>query len=187
MNELIPIEIIENKIFVIRGQKVMLDSNLAQLYDVETKILNKAVKRNINRFPEDFMFQLTKEEWESLKSQIGISNKEKEFLRFQFGTSKETRGGRRFLPYVFTEHGVLMLSNVLNSEKAINVSIQIIRVFDKLRKFALTQNQLTERISSLEQAFMNYAKENNEDTEDLRKAINYLLDITKPATVGFKS
>ena len=172
ISELIPIEIIENKIFIIRGHKVMLDSDLAQLYDVETRIINRNVKRNINRFPEDFMFQLTDAEWKTLKSQIGISN--------------EKKGGRRFTPYVFTEHGILMLSNVLSSERAIAVSIQIIRVFEKLRQFALNQNQLTERIDSLEQAFMNYAKENNEDTEDLRKAINYLLDITKPAKIGFK-
>jgi len=172
MNEIVPIEIIENKIFIIRGQKVMLDSDLAKLYAVETRIINRNVKRNIGRFPEDFMFQLTKGEWENLKSQNGIS--------------KEIKGGRRFLPYVFTEHGILMLSNVINSERAINVSIQIIRVFDKLKQFALKQNELTERIGSLEHAFMNYAKENNQDTEELRKAINYLLDITKPAKVGFK-
>lgn len=181
MNELIPIEIIESKIFIIRGLKVMLDSDLALLYNVETKTLNRAVKRNIERFPEKFMFQLSSEEWKTLKCQIGTSNKN---LKQQNVASK--RGGKQKLPYVFTEHGTLMLSSVLNSEKAINVSIQIIEVFDKLRQFALNQNQLTERISSLEQAFVNYAKENNEDMEELRKAINYLLDITKPAKIGFK-
>lgn len=173
MNDLIPIEIIENKIFIVRGQKVMLDSDLAKLYGVETRIINRNVKRNINRFPDDFMFQLSNDEWADLISHFGIS--------------KEQKGGRRFLPYVFTEHGVLMLSNVLNSERAVNVSIQIIRVFDKLKQFALAHNQLTERITSLEQAFMNYAKENNQDIEELHKAINYLLDITKPSKIGFKS
>lgn len=171
MKELIPIEIIENKIFIIRGQRVMLDSDLANLYEVETRIINRNVKRNLNRFPQDFMFQLLEEEWRNLKSHFGIS--------------KNTKGGRRFLPYVFTEHGVLMLSNVLNSERAINVSIQIIRVFDKLKQFALNQNQLKDRIISLEQAFMNYAKENNEDIEELRKAVNLLLDIHKPTKIGF--
>lgn len=171
MNEVVPIEIIENKIFVIRGLKVMLDRDLAQLYEVETKALNRAVKRNVERFPEKFMFQLTKEEWKSLKYQFGTSN----------------RGGKQKLPYVFTEHGTLMLSSVLNSKRAINVSIQIIEVFDKLKQFALNQNQLTERIGSLEQAFMNYAKDNNKDIEELQKAVNYLLDITKPAKIGFKS
>jgi hypothetical protein len=170
MNELIPIEIIENKIFIIRGQKVMLDSDLAQLYDVETKDLNRAVKRNIERFPEKFMFQLTKEEWEGLKCQIGTSN----------------RGGKQKLPYVFTEHGTLMLSSVLNSKRAISVSIQIIEVFDKLKQFALKHNELREIISSLEQAFMTYSKENTEDFEELRKAVNLLLDIHKPAEIGFK-
>lgn len=173
MNELIPIEIIENKIFIIRGLKVMLDRDLAALYEVETKDLNRAVKRNIERFPEKFMFQLTNEEWGNLRCQFVTTNKKVSMIRSN--------------PYVFTEHGTLMLSSVLNSKRAINVSIQIIEVFDKLKQFALTQNQLTERISSLEQAFMNYAKENSEDIEDLRKAINYLLDITKPAKVGFKS
>lgn len=170
MDELIPIEVIENKIFIIRGLKVMLDSDLAQLYEVDTKSLNRAVKRNIERFPSKFMFQLLNEEWENLK--------------YQFGTS--SWGGKRKLPYVFTEHGTLMLSSVLNSKRAIAVSIQIIEVFDKLKQFALTQNQLTERISSLEQAFMNYAKENTEETEELRKAIIYLLNMTKPAKVGFE-
>ncbi len=93
---LIPVEIIENKIYVIRGHKVMLDSDLAQLYDVETKALNQAIKRNLERFPEDFMFQLTKEEWDSLRSQTV--------------TSKQGKGGRRYLPRVFTEHGILMLA-----------------------------------------------------------------------------
>lgn len=170
MNELIPIEIIENKIFIIRGHKVMLDRDLAQLYEVETKTLNRAVKRNIERFPEKFMIQLTDEEWQNLKCQFGTSS----------------WGGKRKLPYVFTKHGTLMLSSVLNSKRAINVSIQIIEVFDKLKQFALNQNQLTERISSLEQAFMNYAKETNEDVDDLRKAINCLLDIHKPSKIGFK-
>lgn len=173
MKEIVPIEVIENKIYIVRGQKVMLDSDLAHLYDVETRIINRNVKRNITRFPQDFMFQLTTDEWNDLKSHFGIS--------------KESKGGRRFSPYVFTEHGVLMLSNVLNSERAINVSIQIIRVFDKLKQFAFTQNQLTERIGSLEQSFMNYAKENSQDTEELRRAINYLLDITKPSKIGFNN
>lgn len=172
MNELIPTEIIENKIFIIRGQKVMIDSDLALLYGVETRIVNRNVKRNINRFPDDFMFQLSNDEWLALKSQNGIS--------------KDAKGGRRFTPFVFTEHGILMLSNILNSPRAINVSIQIIRVFDKLRNFALNQNQLTERISSLEQAFMSYASDNNKDIDELQKAIAYLLDITKPAKIGFK-
>jgi len=185
MNEIIPIEIIENKIFIIRGQKVMFDNDLAMLYDVETKVLNQAVKRNIERFPEKFMFQLTNEEWANLKCQIGTSSTTTFNLKSQIVTS--SWGGKRKLPFVFTEHGTLMLSSILNSKRAIAVSIQIIEVFDKLKQFASTQNELTERISSLEHAFMNYAKENSQDTEELHRAINYLLDITKPAKVGFET
>ena len=183
MQELIPIEIIENKIFLIRGLKVMLDRDLAQLYGVETKALNRAVKRNIERFPEKFMFQLTKEEWANLRCHFGTSNDK--FSKYQFGTSN--RGGKQKLPYVFTEHGALMLSSVLNSKRAISVSIQIIEVFDKLKQFALSQNQLKERISSLEDAFMNYSKENDEDVEELQRAVNLLFDIHRPAKIGFKS
>lgn len=106
---LIPIERIEQKIYGIRGERVMLDSDLAQIYGVTTFNFNKAVKRNIKRFPEDFMFQLTKEEHESLTFQIGISNK--------------GRGGRRYLPYVFTEHGALMAANVLSSDRAVESSV----------------------------------------------------------------
>jgi hypothetical protein len=105
MKALVPVEIIEKKILLIRGEKVMLDADLAELYEVETFNLNKAVKRNIDRFPQDFMFQLTREEVDSLRFQIGMSK-------------KEGRGGRRYLPYAFTEQGVAMLSSVLNSERA---------------------------------------------------------------------
>ena len=182
MQELIPIEIIEDKIFIIRGLKVMLDKDLAQLYGVETKALNRAVKRNIQRFPEKFMFQLTKEEWANLRCHFGTANEES--LKYQFGTSN--RGGKQKLPYVFTEHGALMLSSVLNSQRAINVSIQIIEVFDKLKQFALSQNQLQERIRSLEEAFTDYKKENDDDIEELQRAVNLLLDIHRPAKIGFK-
>ena len=119
----IPDEVIMHKIYFIRGQKVMLDSDLAELYEVETRRLNEQVKRNIKRFPEDFMFQLTNVEFENLKSQFATSS----------------WGGRRKPPYVFAEHGVLMLSSVLNSEKAINVNIQIMRIFTKIRQM-LTDN-----------------------------------------------
>ncbi len=121
MKELISVEIIERKILLIRGHKVMLDADLAELYEVETFNLNKAVKRNIDRFPEDFMFQLSKEEAASLRFQIGMSK-------------TEGRGGRRYLPYVFTEQGVAMLSTVLNSERAVKVNIEIMRTFVRLRK-----------------------------------------------------
>lgn len=122
----IPEEVITRKIHLIRGQKVMLDSDLAELYQVETKRLNEQIKRNTSRFPEDFMFQLTKQEWNNLKSQNATSS----------------WGGRRTLPYVFTEHGVLMLSSVLNSARAIAVNIHIMRVYTKLREMIITHKDL---------------------------------------------
>jgi phage regulator Rha-like protein len=136
---LVPPERIENTIFFIRGQKVMLDEDLAELYGVETKNLNKAVKRNIDRFPEDFMFQLNKKEWEN--------------LRFQIGTSSLEYGGRRYAPYVFTEQGVAMLSSVLQSKKAIAVNVEIMRAFVRLRRILASNKALSEKIIKLEEKY----------------------------------
>lgn len=127
---------IEKLIYIIRGQKVMLDSNLAELYEVETRVLNQTVKRQIKRFPKDFMFQLTEKEWEILKSQNVISS---------------AHGGRRKLPYVFTENGVAMLSGVLNSDRAISVNIAIMRTFTKLRSLLAGDESLAEKMAKLEQ------------------------------------
>ncbi|MEA3280623.1 MAG: ORF6N domain-containing protein [Thermodesulfobacteriota bacterium] len=135
----ISIERIEQAILLIRGQKVLLDADLAQLYGVETKILNKAVKRNLDRFPEDFMFQLTAEEAEN--------------LRFQIGTSKKQRGGRRYLPYAFTEQGVAMLSGVLNSPRAVKVNVEIMRAFVRLRQLMATHTDLARKLTALEQKY----------------------------------
>jgi hypothetical protein len=132
---LLPQERIESKIYVIRGENVMLDSDLAHLYGVLTKILNKAVKRNLKRFPRDFMFQLTEEEVKIV-------------LRFQIGTSK--RGGRRYLPYAFTENGVAMLSSVLNSERAMQVNVQIMRTFTRIRKLLSSHQEILKRLDRLE-------------------------------------
>ncbi len=126
---------IEQKILLIRGQKVMLDIHLAELYGVETRRLNEQVKRNIKRFPVDFMFQLTKEEYQNLISQFATSS---------------VWGGYRKLPYVFTEQGIAMLSGVLHSERAIEVNIAIMRAFVKLRQILATHKELAERISELE-------------------------------------
>lgn len=144
MKDLIPAERIEQKIYLVRGQKVMLDYDLAELYQVKTKNLNKAVKRNVRRFPKDFRFQLNKEETEDLRFQFGTSN-----LKSQFATSK--RGGRRYLPFVFTEQGVAMLSSVLNSERAIQVNIAIMRAFVKLRQILSTHKELASKLNELEQ------------------------------------
>lgn len=137
MKAIVPIEVIERKIYLIRGQKVMLDTDLAELYGVETKILKRTVKRNIDRFPEDFMFTLTGEEFENLRCQIGTSS----------------WGGSRYLPYVFTENGIAMLSGVLQSKRAIAVNIQIMRTFTKLRDLLLTHKDLKQRLEELEKKY----------------------------------
>jgi len=134
-NEIIAQDNIENKIFTIRGVQVMLDSDLAVLYQTETKFINRAVKRNHKRFPEVFMFQLTENEWANLK--------------YQFGTSSE-HGGRRTIPYVFTEQGVAMLSAVLNTERAINVSIQIMQAFVSMRNFLVNHASIFQRLDKVE-------------------------------------
>lgn len=157
MKDLVPREIIENKIYLIRGHKVMLDSELAILYKVGTKNLNKAVKRNIGRFPDDFMFQLTREEFRS--------------LRFHFGTSKKGRGGRRYLPMVFTEQGVAMLSSVLNSERAIQVNIAIMRVFVKLKQILSTHKDLIYKLNELERKF----EKHDVEIQSIFEAIRQLM------------
>jgi hypothetical protein len=134
----IPIEVIERKILLIRGQKVMLSTHLAELYGVETRVLNQAVKRNINRFPEDFMFQLNNSEAEQLVSQNVIPH-------------KKYLGGS--LPYAFTEQGVAMLSSVLNSERAVQVNIAIMRAFVKLREMIASNKKLAKRLDELEKKY----------------------------------
>jgi hypothetical protein len=136
MTDIVPIERIVQKIYIIKGRKIIIDSELANLYDVKTHVLNQAVKRNRERFPKDFMFQLSKKEYASLISQFVIS--------------KKGRGGRRKLPFVFTEHGVAMLSSVLNSKKAIEINIMIIRAFIKIRELLGTHKKLAMKIAQLE-------------------------------------
>lgn len=147
------IEIIHQKTYEIRGVKVMLDYDLAELYEVETKYINLAVKRNIKRFPKDFMFQLNENEWEVLRLQIATSKK---------------RGGNRYLPYVFTEQGLAMLSGVLNSDKAIEVNIAIMRAFVFIRQYALSHKDLTNQLKKLEAKY-------DKQFDDVYEAINYLL------------
>lgn len=137
MTKLIPRDVIESKILFFRGTKVMLDSDLALLYGVATFRLNEAVKRNRKRFPEDFMFQLTRKEHQNLISQIAISS----------------WGGRRKRPYAFTEHGILMLSSVLNSDRAVEVNIQIMRTFTKLRQLMLKHADLRKKIEEMEKKY----------------------------------
>jgi hypothetical protein len=138
MKAIVPIEVIEKKILLIGGQKVMLDSDLATLYGVPTKRLNEQVRRNVKRFPADFMYQLSKEEFESLKSHFATSS---------------SWGGRRTPPYVFTEQGIAMLSSVLNSDRAIDVNIQIMRTFVKLREVMSTHKDLAKKLADLEKKY----------------------------------
>ena len=145
--QLQPLENIENLIHVIRGKQVMLDRDLARLYGVEARALNQAVQRNIERFPEDFMFQLSKEEFENLRSQI-VTSSEEEILKSQNVIS--SWGGIRKWPYVFTENGVAMLSSVLRSQQAISINIQIMRAFNAMRHFITSNAQVFQRVENIE-------------------------------------
>ena len=166
---LIPQEVISNKIFIVRGRRVLLDRHLAKLYGVKTKVLNQAVKRNIKRFPGDFMFQLTKEEFTNWRS--------------QFVTSNADKMGLRRLPYAFTEQGVSMLSTVLNSERAIQVNIVIMRVFVKFREILSTHKELANRIDELEKRMENKDKEIQAIFEAIRQL---MLKPDKPKRrIGF--
>lgn len=153
-------ELLVSKIFIIREQKVMLDSDLADLYGVETFRLNEQVKRNINRFPKDFMFQLSKQEWESLISQNAIS--------------KKSRGGRRTAPYVFTEHGVLMLSSVLNSDKAIQVNIQIMRIFTRIRQMVIDNTELWKEIADIRVELTKKARDQDSQNKNIDLIFDYI-------------
>ncbi len=142
----IPIEQVERKIYLLRGQKVILDTDLAQLYQVETRVLLQAVKRHQERFPNDFMIRLTREEFSALTSQTVISN-----------SGASTHGGRRYLPYAFTEHGVAMLSSVLNSPRAVQMNIVIIRAFIQLRNMLAQHRDLADRLGRLEASQQQHA------------------------------
>ena len=156
---------LKGMIYVVRDQQVMIDSDLAMLYQVETKALNRAVKRNINRFPEDFCFQLTKEEDKILKCQIGTS-------KILDAERTDGRGGRRTLPYVFTEQGISMLASVLHSEVAVNVSIGIMRAFVEMRRFIANNALLFERISNVELKQLEYQKQTDEKLEQIFEYIS---------------
>ena len=169
MNDL---TVIKNLIYEIRGQKVMIDRDLAELYEIETKKLNQAVKRNLKRFPKDFMFQLTDEEQKELVTNCDhLKN-----LKYSYQNA-----------YAFTEHGVTMLASILNSDKAIEINVQIVRAFVQLRQFVLEHKDLTKRFAELEQYFMQYCKDNETDKQKIYEAIDLLMDRTKPAKIGFKT
>ncbi len=164
----IPDEVVMNKIYLIRGQKVMLDMDLAELYGVETKQLKRAVRRNGIRFPDDFMFELSKEELEILRSQIGTSG----------------WGGVRYPPMAFTEQGVAMLSSVLNSERAVLVNIHIIRVFTRMREMLLTHKDILLKLEQIE-------RKGIQQDDDIKLIFEYLKELLNPKTepirkIGFK-
>lgn len=167
---LIPQEYVESKILLIRGKKVMLDRDLASLYGITTGNLNKAVRRNIERFPEDFMFQLSKDEYNS--------------LRFQFGILKKGQHSK-YLPQVFTQDGVAMLSSVLNSNKAIQVNIQIMRTFTKLREMMLSYKELQKKIEAMERRH----DKHDQNFQVVFKVIKKMLNppVEKKGKIGFKS
>jgi len=161
---------IENRIFLVRGQKVLLDADLAGLYGVEVRTLNQAVKRNENRFPSDFVFQLTAEENEALRSQTV--------------TSKSSRGGRRYAPYAFTEHGAIMAASVLNSPRAVEMSVYVVRAFLRLRETLGTNKVLAAKLAELEQRLETH----DHKIVEIVKAIHVLaMPPEKPARqIGFR-
>jgi len=165
------IKSIQNRIYEIRGERVMLDRDLAVLYETETKALNLAVKRNIKRFPIDFMFRLTSEEFESLRLQIETSEKGSNPLRLQNETSKG-RGGSRYLPYAFTEQGVAMLSGILNSDKAITMNIAIMRAFVEVRHVLLLQSDMRAQLKQIKERI----GEHDVQLNQIYDALENLLD-----------
>jgi len=169
MKEIIPQEVIEHKIFLIRGYKVMIDKDLANLYGVETKYLNRQVRRNMERFPEDFMFQLTDEEFSALRCHFGTSNSKP-----HIATSKKRSGGRRYLPYAFTEQGVAMLSSILRSKRAVHVNIAIMRAFVKLRQILSTRKDLAHKLRDLERKTEKHDKEITAIFEAIKQLIQPL-------------
>ncbi len=167
------IQSIQNRIYEIRGERVMLDKDLASLYEIETKVLNLAVKRNIKRFPKDFMFQLTKEEFDQIRSHVDAIEKNNLSLRLQNETLKTKRGQHsKYLPYAFTEQGVAMLSGVLNSDKAITMNIAIMRAFVEIRRIVLQQPDMKEQLSEIRQRMGEY----DVQLSQIYDAIENLLD-----------
>ena len=172
MNDILAPDTLQRRIFTFRGKKVMIDKDLAELYGVPTYRLNEAVKRNIKRFPDDFMFKLNNNELQEL-----IANCDR------FKTLKHSTNP----PYVFTEHGVAMLSSILKSDKAIEINVQIMRAFIRLRQYALEYSELAQKLSELETYFIQHCKDYNSDITEIKQAIDLLMDRTKPAQIGFKT
>ncbi|MGQ0826990.1 MAG: ORF6N domain-containing protein [Bacteroidota bacterium] len=169
----VPDEIIMNQIYYIRGQKVMIDKDLAILYGVETRVLNQAVRRNSDRFPEDFMFEMTKNEYDSIRSQI---------VTLEKGKGKHTK----YKPYAFTEQGVAMLSSVLNSERAIKVNIQIIRIFTRIRQMLMDNTELRLEIEKIKKKLDNHDKNMEIVFQYLDELLEKKEDPSPRKTIGYK-
>jgi hypothetical protein len=169
----IALERISNSIFILRGHRVLLDESLAELYGVETKVLLQSVKRNRERFPEDFMLQLTAQEWSALRSQIVTSNK--------------GRGGRRYLPYAFTEQGVAMLSSVLKSPRAISVNIEVMRAFVRMRALLTSNSILAQKLRDLASRVSRKLAAHDQASADILKTIRELMNpqVPKSRPIGF--
>ena len=175
------IQSIQNRIYEIRGERVMLDFDLAALYEVETRVLNQAVKRKNSRFPNDFMFQLTADEWEDLQLQIPVETPSSQFVMMRKPLQNRTG---KYLPYAFTEQGVAMLSSVLNSETAIRVNIQIIRVFTKMRELLSTHKDILLQLEKMKKKLAGH-------DEDIALIFKYLKQLLAPPPaprnkIGFK-
>jgi phage regulator Rha-like protein len=159
---------IKSMIFEVRGYQIMLDTDLAEIYQVETKRLNEAVKRNTDRFPPEFMFQLTKDEYENLISQFSTSS-----LRSQIATSKNGKGGRRYLPFAFTEHGVIMLSSILNSKIARQINIAVVKAFIDMRRYIA--KPLRKKLDDLEKVLMLHIDDTNHNLTEHAAMINEII------------
>jgi hypothetical protein len=191
-------QFIQQKIFEIRGQKVMLDFDLAELYKVETKVLNQTVKRNIERFPEDFMFRLRMEEWNSMRSQI-VTTSAKEYEnqdinRSQFVTGSQKHRSKSYLPFVFTEHGVTMLASVLRSDTAVKMNIAIVRAFIALRKFVIEYKDILEQLNGLKERISGHDVQLNQIYEALENMLDKKVEEENKAEawkmrkrIGFKN
>ena len=191
MKDLIPTEQIERAIFLIRGQKVILDTDLARLYGVTAKRLNEQVKRNRHRFPDDFAFQLSSAEFASLRSQIAISSqqpidsKENNLNWSQFATSSSRHRGAVYRPWAFTEHGAIMAANVLYSRRAVQMSVYVVRAFVRLRAILATHKELDKKLAELERR----VKSHDEHIQSLFEAIRRLMapELPRPRRIGFRA
>ncbi len=183
-------EIIHNKIYEIRGHKVMLDYEIAEMYEVETKRINEQVKRNIERFPEDFMFQLTENEWEIMRSQI-VTTSESNWS--QIATSSKKHRGKSYLPFAFTEHGVTMLASVLRSEKAVKVSIAVVRAFISLKQYISDRKNISKQINSIKDELSERIDEQDVQIIEIYQVLDKLIqekEEQKPVErepIGFKT